>query len=48
MWLAHLDDTPFRYPARLEAKTSFGTIRGRLLSFTERPLTPEDKAAMQR
>jgi len=35
IWLARLDDTPFRYPVKLEANTSFGTIRGRLLSFRE-------------
>lgn len=47
LWLARLDGSPFRYPARLEAKTGFGTIRGRLLSFQERPLTPEEKIAMR-
>lgn len=36
IWLARLDDTPFRYPVKLEASTGFGTIHGRLLSFTER------------
>ncbi len=35
MWLARLDDTPFRYPVKLEATTSFGTIYGRMLSFRE-------------
>jgi hypothetical protein len=44
LWLAHLDDTPFRYPVRLEAKTGFGTIRGKMLFFRERPLTDEEKA----
>lgn len=48
MWMAHLDGTSFRFPARLEAKTGFGTIRGRLLSFTERPLTEDEKVAMRR
>jgi hypothetical protein len=48
MWLAHLDDSPFRYPAKLEAKTGFGTIRGKLLSFKQRPLTDQEKAAMRR
>jgi hypothetical protein len=37
IWLARLDDTPFRYPVKLEASTGFGTIRGRLLSFKETP-----------
>lgn len=35
IWLARLDDTPFRYPVKLEATTGFGTLRGRLLSFRE-------------
>ena len=48
MWLAHLDDSPFVYAAKLEAKTGFGTIRGKLLNFQVRPMTPEEKAAMQR
>lgn len=48
LWLARIDDTPFRYPAKLEARTGFGTIRGKLLSLTERPLTDEEKVAMRR
>ena len=48
IWLARFDDTPFRYPAKLEAKTGFGTIRGKMLSFKERPLTEEEKVAMRR
>ncbi len=48
IWLARFDGSPFRYPAKLEAKTGFGTIRGRMLSFTERPLTSEEKVAMRR
>jgi hypothetical protein len=35
VWLARLDDTPFRYPVKLEASTGFGTIHGRMLSFKE-------------
>jgi hypothetical protein len=35
IWLARLDDTPFRYPVKLEASTGFGTIRGRLMKFQE-------------
>ena len=35
IWLARMDDTPFRYPVKLEASTGFGTIRGRLLKFQE-------------
>ena len=47
IWLARFDDTPFRYPAKLEAKTGFGTIRGKVLSFTERPLTEAEKVAIR-
>ena len=35
VWLAHMDDTPLRYPVKLEAKTFFGTIRGRMLYFRD-------------
>jgi hypothetical protein len=35
IWLARMDDTPFRYPAKLEASTGFGTIRGRTLYFRD-------------
>jgi len=35
LWLARMDDTPFRYPVKLEARTGFGTIRGRTLYFRE-------------
>ena len=35
VWLARMDETPLRYPVKLEAKTFFGTIRGRLLSFRD-------------
>lgn len=35
IWLARMDETPFRYPVKLEAKTGFGTIRGRLLRFSD-------------
>jgi hypothetical protein len=48
MWMARLEGTSIRYPARLEAKTGFGTIRGRLLTFKDRPMTAADRAAMQR
>ncbi len=36
IWLARLDQSQMRYPAKLEAQTGFGTIRGRILSFRER------------
>jgi hypothetical protein len=48
IWLARFDDTQIRYPARLEAQTGFGTIRGKTLWFRERPLTPAEAQAMRR
>jgi hypothetical protein len=38
IWLAHMDDSSFRYPVKLEARTFFGSIVGRVLYFRERPL----------
>ena len=35
VWFARFDNSQVRYPAKLEASTGFGTIRGRLLSFSE-------------
>jgi hypothetical protein len=40
IWLARFDQSQIRYPGRMEAQTGFGTIRGKLLWFRERPLTP--------
>jgi hypothetical protein len=48
IWLARFDNTPFRYPAKLEAEAAVGTARGRLLWFRERALTPAEGAAMQK
>lgn len=48
IWLARLDQSPMRYPAKLEAQTGFGTIRGKILSFRERALTPEEAQAQPR
>ncbi len=48
VWLARFDATQIRYPAKLEAQTGFGTIRGRIMSFKERPLTPEESQALRR
>jgi hypothetical protein len=41
VWLARLDSSPFRYPARLEVQGSLGLVRARLLSVSERPLAPQ-------
>jgi hypothetical protein len=35
VWLARMDETPLRYPVKLEAHTGFGTIRGRTLYFRD-------------
>jgi uncharacterized protein DUF3108 len=43
IWLARMDDTPFRFPVKMEAKTWLGTIRGRVLYFRERPLGPQEQ-----
>jgi hypothetical protein len=48
IWFAHLDDSPFRYPAKIEARQSIGTIHGNLLFFRERPLSDSEKTAMLR
>jgi len=48
IWLARMDQSQMRYPAKLEAQTGFGTIRGRILSFRERPLTPQESQAMRK
>ncbi|KAF0105858.1 MAG: hypothetical protein FD144_62 [Rhodospirillaceae bacterium] len=48
VWLARLDQSQVRYPAKLEAQTGFGTIRGRILSFRERPMTPDESQAMRK
>lgn len=48
IWLARLDQSQMRYPAKLEAQTGFGTIRGRILSFRERPMTQDESQAMRK
>lgn len=48
IWLARLDQTPVRYPGKLEAQTLFATIRGKLLFFRDRPLTQEESQAMRK
>jgi len=48
IWLARFDNTHVRYPGKLEAQTLFATIRGRVLSFSERALTPAEAEAMRR
>ncbi len=47
IWLARFDQTPIRCPGKLEAQTLFATIRGKILFFRERPLTPEESQAMR-
>jgi hypothetical protein len=48
VWLARLDETPFRYPVKLEAKTGFGTIRGKTLYFRESPLSESERTQLPR
>ncbi|MFO1081974.1 MAG: DUF3108 domain-containing protein [Reyranellaceae bacterium] len=48
LWFARLDDSPFRYPARLEVDTGWGTARGRMLWFRERPLAAEEAQSLRR
>ena len=48
VWLARLGSSPFRLPARLEAASGWGTVRGHLLTFNERRLTPSERTAMLR
>lgn len=48
IWLARFDQSSIRYPAKMEAQTGFGTLRGKVLWFRERPLTQEESQAMRR
>jgi hypothetical protein len=48
IWLARFDQTAIRYPGKLEAHTLFATIRGRMLSFRESPLSPQESQSMPR
>ncbi|MEI9900232.1 MAG: hypothetical protein WDN31_09010 [Hyphomicrobium sp.] len=48
VWFARFDDSTFRYPAKLEAKQSLGTVRGDILFFRERALSDSEKTAMLR
>ena len=48
VWFARFDESGFRYPARLEAKQSLGTVRGDILFFRERALSDSEKTAMLR
>ena len=48
IWLARMDQSQIRYPVKMEAQTGFGTLRGKTLSFRERPLTPAESQAMRR
>ena len=48
VWFARVDNSQVRYPAKLEASTGFGTIRGKVLWFRERAMTPQESQAMRR
>lgn len=43
LWLARLDDTPFRYPVKFETASSFGVVRGRMVYFRERSPSEREK-----
>ena len=47
IWLARFDQSPIRFPGKLEAQTFLATIRGKLLYFRERPLTQEESQAIK-
>lgn len=48
IWLARFDNSQIRYPGKLEATTGFGTIRGKILWFRERPMSSAESQAMRR
>jgi len=48
IWLARFDQSPIRFPGKLEAQTPFGTIRGKILWFRERQMSPAESEAMRR
>lgn len=48
IWLARFDQTEIRYPGKLEAQTGFGTIRGKMLFFRDRPMSQEESQAMRK
>lgn len=48
IWLARFDHTSIRYPGKLEAETGFGTLRGKILWFRERPMTQQESEAMRK
>ena len=47
LWFATLEGFERPMPVKMEMATSFGTVRGRLKSYSVRPLTAEDRAAMK-
>jgi len=48
IWLARFDQSQIRYPGKLQAESTFATIRGRILFFRERALTQEESQAMRK
>lgn len=48
LWFAVLDRFAYPLPVRMEMATSFGTLDGRLKSFSVRPMTNEERQAMNR
>jgi hypothetical protein len=48
MWFVRLDDSQMYFPAKLEASTGFGTIRGQVTRFNERPLSEAERTSLRR
>jgi hypothetical protein len=48
LWFATIDRLPRMLPVKMEMATSFGTLEGKLASYSVRPLTAEDRQAMGR
>lgn len=48
LWFAILDKLPRPLPVRMEMATSFGTVEGKLNSFRVRPMTADERLAMNR
>ena len=48
LWFSALDGFERPFPVKMEMATSFGTVLGRLKTYTVRPMTREDRLAMDK
>ncbi|HKU97589.1 MAG TPA: DUF3108 domain-containing protein [Vineibacter sp.] len=48
LWFSALDGFERLLPVRMEMSTSFGTVLGRLKAYSVRPMTPQDRIAMDK